>query len=274
MNAAKRPARVLLGATCYTDAEGTMQIAVLAAREIGAELHGLLVVDESILAAASAPRARSVGFSGARIAQITAEQMQAAFRADARRFREQLLRAARGASLGAGFRQERGRLAAVLEQGAGAGDLIVYGFRRAPRDSDCVILIASATDSAPRLTALAAHLSEGLGKPLIVLVPAQTAEARPAPWPGLRGWMSSRSIRPRRFWPGSSVAALRLWSRPGRMRPCHPSRACLTQRAVRSFWNRTQHPRFEACHGPDGATGAEQWPGGGGCRRRFSELRT
>lgn len=187
MNAAKRPARVLLGATCYTDAEGTMQIAVLAAREIGAELHGLLVVDESILAAASAPRARSVGFSGARIAQISAEQMQAAFRADARRFREQLLRTARGASLGAGFRQERGRLAAVLEQGAGAGDLIVYGFRRAPRDSDCVILIASATDPAPRLTALAAHLSEGLGKPLIVLVPAQTAEVRPAPLAGLAG---------------------------------------------------------------------------------------
>lgn len=166
-----RPVRVILGATCSVDAMGTLQIAVQIARRRGADLHGLLVADDAILAAASGPRARAVGFSGGQIAQITAERMLEAFRADARRFEQGLLRAAQAASVGAAFRQAQGRLATALDEGAGAGDLLVYGFARPQGRADCVVLLSDGTAPAADLLDLAAQLAAHLDSPLVVLTP-------------------------------------------------------------------------------------------------------
>jgi len=166
-----RRARVILGATCSVDAMGTLQIAVQIARRRGADLHGLLVADDAILATASGPRACVIGFSGGRIAQITADRMLQAFRADARRFEEGLLRAAQAASLHAAFRQAQGRLVTALDEGAGAGDLLVYGFARPQDGADCVVLLSDGAAPAADLLDLSTQLAATLGRPLVVLAP-------------------------------------------------------------------------------------------------------
>lgn len=171
MRPGDRRARVILGATCSVDAIGTLQIAVQIARRRGADLYGLLVTDEAILAAASGPRARAVGFFGGQIAPITAERMLDAFRADARRFEQGLLRAAQAASVHAAFRQAQGRLATALDEGAGAGDLLVYGFARPERGADCVVLLSDGTAPAADLLELAAQLAAYPDRPLVVLAP-------------------------------------------------------------------------------------------------------
>ncbi|RKT28247.1 hypothetical protein BXY70_3607 [Roseovarius halotolerans] len=171
MSPETRRARVILGATCYLDAEGAIRVAVEIARQIGADLHGVLVADEAIMAAASTPRARCIGFGGAQVIEVTAARMEAAFRADARRFEQQLQRAAQAASLATAFRQMQGRLATALDQGAGTGDVLIYGFSRDPGSTDCVALVVGAAPPAPRFAALAAQLSQKTGKPLLIFAP-------------------------------------------------------------------------------------------------------
>ena len=58
-----------------------------------------------------------------------------------------------------------------LDQGAGAGDVLIYGFSRDPGSTDCVALVVGAAPPAPRLAALAAQLSQKTGKPLLIFAP-------------------------------------------------------------------------------------------------------
>ena len=172
-----RRAHVILGATCYADAEASLRVAVVLARQIGGEIHGCLVTDEAILASVAHPRARAVAYSGHSLTKVTSKTMHAAFRSDARLFKDRLLRAARQASLDSKFSEASGRLTGVLQDKAKAGDLIVFGFRRAIRDGDRVVLVAGDTPPDTDLLNLGVQLSATLGKRLTLFtVPEFTAE--------------------------------------------------------------------------------------------------
>ncbi|WP_397543984.1 hypothetical protein [Roseovarius salis] len=173
-----RPAkhfRVVLGATCYADAEGALSLAVALARQVEAELHGLLVRDEGILTAAGRPRARVVTYSGDQASAISRTEMLRAYEADARRFEERLTGLARTARVAARFNALEGRLSEVVLQSSGQGDVVILGFRRAMRDSGSVVLVLGKGHQPP---AFAAPLAAGLGKRLVVLCASD--EDRPA----------------------------------------------------------------------------------------------
>jgi len=158
--------RVVLGATCYADAEGALGIAVELARHAGADLCGLLVAEEASLTAVRTFRARVVSFSGEPAAGITETAFLQAYRADARRFAERLSGAARAARLTAEFRATEGRLWDAVQQAAGPGGVAVFGFRRAVRDSGSVVLVLGRGRDAP---GFAAPLAGALKKRLVVL---------------------------------------------------------------------------------------------------------
>ncbi|PWE31404.1 hypothetical protein DDZ14_12890 [Maritimibacter sp. 55A14] len=164
--------RVILGATCYADAEAALHLAVELGRRLGAEIQGLLVSDETILSAAGHPKARVVSYSGTSVSQVTAEAMRSAFRADARLFERQLQRRAAAAALGVSFRAEPGRLASVLAGAAGAGDLVIFGYRRAIRDGDSVVLVAGGDGMTTDALRTAVQLRAILRKRLVVLTAA------------------------------------------------------------------------------------------------------
>ena len=170
MSAGRPPhrARVILGATCFADAEASLQIAVVLAKQINGELYGVLVTDDAILASVSTPHARTVSYSGRSLPNVTEKSMHAAFSADARLFEKRLVGAAQSASLVSGFSEARGRLTGVLSEDAAAGDLVVFGFRRIVADGDRVVLVFGGTPPDPDLLNLGAHLSKTLRKPLTV----------------------------------------------------------------------------------------------------------
>lgn len=161
--------RVILGATCYADAEASLRIAVLLAKQNRADIHGCLVEDDAILASVAYPNARAVTYSGRHFERVSAESMQAAFRADAKRFENKLAAEARQASLASGFTEVRGQLPGILRKKADAGDLLVFGFRRVRRDSGHVVLAFGDTKPDPKLLVLALDLSHALGKRLTIL---------------------------------------------------------------------------------------------------------
>ena len=170
-------AQVILGATCYADAEASLRVAVVLAKQIGGDIHGCLVTDEAILASVAHPRARAVAYSGRNLSKVTSSAMHAAFRADARLFEDQLLRTARQASLGSVFSEARGQLTGVLHEKATAGDFVVFGFRRAVRDGDRIVLAAGGARPDPELLQLGVELSATLGKRLTIFAaPEFTAE--------------------------------------------------------------------------------------------------
>ncbi|MCB2093011.1 MAG: hypothetical protein KDE11_01260 [Rhodobacteraceae bacterium] len=158
--------RVVLGATCYADAEGGLTVAIELARHAGAELHGLLVQDEASLSAVRVMRARVLSFSGEPAAEVSEQALLSAYRADARRFAERLRGAARMARLRAEFRAVEGRLWDVVQQAAGPGGVVVFGYRRAVGDSGAVVLVLGRGRTVP---GFASALAADLGKHLVVL---------------------------------------------------------------------------------------------------------
>ncbi|MHA6265109.1 hypothetical protein ACXYMO_18055 [Arenibacterium sp. CAU 1754] len=171
--------RVILGATCFADAQSALSLAVELAKQMNAELHGLLVQDEAIADAMTNPQALAISFSGARSVSLNPASMLAAFRADARQFEAQLLRCAKAAALGSAFRATEGRLTHVVEQTAAAGDLIVFGYRRTIRDGGDLVLILGDDGIVKSPARIGAALSRRLGKSLSVFVrEGHEAEAR------------------------------------------------------------------------------------------------
>ncbi|PQO22481.1 hypothetical protein C2I36_12900 [Rhodobacteraceae bacterium WD3A24] len=177
---APRRARIILGATCYADAESALHVAVMLAHETGGEIHGLMVTDETVLEASAHPHARTVSWTGQGARAVSAERMLEAFRADARAFERRLAETARRAALDFAFREARGQLIGALEAAAGRGDLLLFGARRATPTGQGVVVIAGAVAGPDDVAAdadmaallgLGARLAAGLGQPLVILVP-------------------------------------------------------------------------------------------------------
>lgn len=165
-----RGGRVILGATCFADAEAALEVAVVLAKRANAELHGLLVADEAIFAALETAHALTITYSGQTMRVESAEAMRSAFRADAASFEQRLLEAARAASLAHAFTQASGRMARAAAEIAKAGDLLIYGFHRPKGGDDSLVLILGDPGQGQSM-ALAGELMAALGRPLTVFVP-------------------------------------------------------------------------------------------------------
>jgi len=170
-----RPARIILGITTLADAAGTLALATALAAAEGAELHGLLVEDEEMLALCTAQGACIVAPAGGAAAMVDPSRLRQAVLREAARFERLLAEAAAGAALRPSFRHGRGRLAAEIAAAAGPGDLIIVpaGPFRAPVRE---VVQLSSDPSDPVLPALARATAERLRRPLRTIRAAIDAE--------------------------------------------------------------------------------------------------
>lgn len=201
--------RIILGATTLADAAGTLALATALASALaagragraaggdtddtggGAEIHGLLVEDDEVLALATAHAASIVAPAGRAAVMLDPAALHRAFAREAAGFQRLLAEAAARAALRASFSRGRGRLAAALAAAAAPGDLLVVPagpFRTAVRE----VVVLSAGLSDPVLPAMARATAERLRRPLRTIPapggPAADAAgpaASPAPQAGL-----------------------------------------------------------------------------------------
>lgn len=188
--------RVILGASCYPDAEAALALALDLARQTGAELHGVFVRETALLAAGYA-HSRVVSYSGQRETGLTAGALARAFQADARRFEGLLARRAKAAALVSSFSEAEGHLQEELRRFAAAGDILISGFKPILPAAGCIAVILAEGQAVP---GFALRLARSARKPLVALV-ACAPEAQPGP-----------AAAP--AWPPGDVAETRLCARP------------------------------------------------------------
>ncbi|CUH98278.1 hypothetical protein [Leisingera aquaemixtae] len=181
--------RVILGASCYPDAEAALALALDLARQTGAELHGVFVRETALLAAGYA-YSRVVTYSGQRQTGLTAGALAKAFQADARRFEGLLARRAKAAALVSSFSEAEGHLQEELRRCAAAGDILISGFKPILPAAGCIAVILAEGQAVP---GFALRLARSARKPLVALVacaaaaqtgPAAAPAAAPAGPPG------------------------------------------------------------------------------------------
>ena len=190
-------ARVILGASCYPDAEAALALALDLARQLGAELHGVFVRETAVLAAGYA-HSRVVSYSGQRETGLTAGALARAFRADARRFEGLLARRAKAAALVSSFREAEGHLQEELRRSAAAGDILISGFKPILTAAGCIAVILAEGQAVP---GFALRLARTVRKPLVALV-ACAPQAQPGSAAAPAG-------------PPGDVAETRLCAEPG-----------------------------------------------------------
>ena len=170
------PRRVVLGATCFADAEAALGLALGLAAQTGAELRGLMIEEETIIAYAGHRRARALDLAGRSTGGLSVERMVAAFRQDTRRLEQSLAEAARKRPIRWSVTLERGRMAAVLSGAAGIGDLILIGYRPARPATGGLVLVLG-EDDGRGIIGLAGRIAGATEQDMHVLVPpARRAE--------------------------------------------------------------------------------------------------
>lgn len=168
--------RVILCATCYLDAEAAMNLATELAHQIGAELQGVMVRDRDSLAASGGRVSAVVSYSGVRATRVTMEDMLNAFRADARRFRDQFLRQAQDAMLSAAFQEAEGRLTEVVQSTARSGDLVVLGVKPLTQGGHDLVVVLEEGGTVPEF---AKGLAHKLNKHLVAMSLSQQEQSDP-----------------------------------------------------------------------------------------------
>jgi hypothetical protein len=163
---AARRSRVMLYAPCYIDAEAAMDLATELARQIKAELHGILLRDRALMTETRGPVAAVVSYAGNPTRNVSSQSMIDAFQADARRFRDSLLRQAREAALSAAFEETEERLTEAMAHSAAASDVLVVGFKPMGRTGDALVVVL---DDGQDMPDYAKALAQRLNKRLVAL---------------------------------------------------------------------------------------------------------
>jgi hypothetical protein len=160
--------RVILGASCYSDAEATLSLAVLLAKQLGAELLGVFVREEAALSASDRLRSCVVSYSGRQATGVTAGDMFSAFRADSRRFHRKLQNYAKEATLESAFTESKGRFSEAVQKVAKAGDFVVYSFKPVLQAGGSLALVLGEGQDIPSYVG---RFARQLGKQIVVLMP-------------------------------------------------------------------------------------------------------
>ena len=167
----KAGARVILAASCYTDAQAALDLATLLARQMGRELVGLLVEEQAVHFHASMPFARTVATPGTTREEITAKKMQDAFARDAREFEARLRMLGEQENLSWSFRTMHGKLRIKGESEATAEDFLILGGHLS-RSHKSAILVVFGPHADPALVDLSTQIASDTDHPIIALVAA------------------------------------------------------------------------------------------------------
>ncbi|PCI05060.1 MAG: hypothetical protein COB78_00060 [Hyphomicrobiales bacterium] len=174
----KRPPvrRIIIGATCFIDANAAIPIAVQLASQSNGEIEGLLVEDEAILDYAASPSARVVNLKGSSIERVTQGKMLDAFRRDASAFKKMLSASAGDAFVTWTFQSWRGQFTSLIDRTTNAGDMVLFGYSRAKLSPGEIIVVCDDVTAPEALINVAVKIAAERRLPLVILLPPSINE--------------------------------------------------------------------------------------------------
>lgn len=150
---AKRPKRMLFGATCFADARGSIDLAVVVAKTLNLDISAYLLEDEAVLLASRLPNARATTIMGSSL-PVTDSMMRDAFARDAQAFEQALATTAGQSRLRWSFTRIAGDFETVLGREADHIGLSLLGYNwiQKPRtDGDSSVVVVAQKDDVPAL---------------------------------------------------------------------------------------------------------------------------
>ena len=155
--------RVIIGATCFADADAAIAMAASLAKMVEGEILGLLVEDDSILSYADLPFAKTLTFQQGTLQPVTRKTMDSAFLRDARVFERRLANAASQTAVNWSFEHKRGQMMPLLQSAASAGDFIFLGYQQTGIVRGEIIFIDFVGDDASDLLDLSKAIASEMG---------------------------------------------------------------------------------------------------------------
>jgi len=155
--------RVIVGATCFADADAAIEMAAKLARKVEADVLGLLVEDDAIVRYARSPSAKTLTFQRGSRQHVTPKTMGRAFQRDARVFEHRLSSAARQAAVRWSFERQRGHIIPLLHSVAVAGDFIFLGYQKTPLARGQIVFIDHGGKGEGQLFNLSKEIAQEMG---------------------------------------------------------------------------------------------------------------
>jgi nucleotide-binding universal stress UspA family protein len=180
--------RILVALDTSARSLAALDTAAALASALSAELTGLFVEDINLLRLAELPFAREVGHASAANRPLEFSEVERALRGQAARIERAMAEAAGRLQLQWSFRVARGQVVPQILEVAEEVDLVVFGKegraagpathpgRPAIPAAGPVLVLFDGSAAAGQALAMAARLAQANGRPLNVLVPAETTE--------------------------------------------------------------------------------------------------
>ena len=165
--------RVILTATCFADADESIDIALILARHLKADMDAYLLQDEAMLLASQLPYSRATSLSG-KSSKVTRSIMQEAFFEDAKSYQQALSQAASKDHVTWTFQQVEGTADKILTVARTKETLALFGFQRLHKPKNEILIIAPKISQ--QMTKLASLLSVKMKthvEPLVVNGPEE-----------------------------------------------------------------------------------------------------
>lgn len=171
--------RVIIGATCFADADGAITMAAILARKLQGEILGLLVEDDAILRYANFPTATTMTFKSGLAQSVTPEIMAKAFQRDANIFERELTKAAKQVAVRSSFEHQRGQLMPLLQSIASTGDIIFLGYQRTSVAKGKIIFINETPENESPLLELGMEIAHEMHLTLQTINLVKTTQPAP-----------------------------------------------------------------------------------------------
>lgn len=159
----ERPKRMLFGATCFADARGSIDLAVVVAKTLKLDISAYLMEDEAALLASQLPNARATTIMGSSL-PVTDSMMRDAFARDAQAFERALSTTANQSGLGWTFTRIAGDFETVLDHESEQIGLSLLGYnwnQKTRSNSDySFVVVAQKDDRAAIVDRLAGPIAQ------------------------------------------------------------------------------------------------------------------
>lgn len=164
----KHAVKIILGATCFADANVAIDIVEKLARTLQMQIRAFLLRDDAALYASALPFARAISPSGASL-EVSDVKMQQAYFADIGSFEQALKSLAERSKVSWTLEERKGNLEGIMEAATGLDSIALFGFNQLQKPRNGIVVLAGEDQDISNLKSLAGTLSSEMNASIEIL---------------------------------------------------------------------------------------------------------